>query len=53
MEPGGGSNLEPPFSFMPPSVTGRFLSVRPSKLGVIGLGVIGGSLALRPSAPAS
>src|SRR5204863_9095457 len=37
----------PPFSFTPPSVAASFLCVRPTKLGIIGLGAIGGSLALQ------
>src|SRR6266550_3945859 len=38
---------EPPFSFTRPVVAATFLCVRPSKLGIIGLGAIGGSLALQ------
>src|SRR5207237_1636291 len=37
---------EPPFSFTPQSRAASFLPVRPSSLGIIGLGAIGGSLAL-------
>src|SRR3989442_1572476 len=37
---------EPPFSFTPQSRAASFLPVRPSSLGILGLGAIGGSLAL-------
>src|SRR5438477_8821444 len=42
----GGSFREPPFSFTPHPFTASFPSVRPSSLGILGLGAIGGSLAL-------
>src|SRR5438477_52827 len=42
----GGSFREAPFSFTPHPFTASFHSVRPSSLGILGLGAIGGSLAL-------
>ena len=41
----GGSFPEPPFAFTPPRGAASFHPVRPTSLGVIGLGAIGGSLA--------
>jgi len=40
-----GGSAEPPFSFTGPGRAATFLPVRPTKLGIIGLGAIGGSLA--------
>ena len=41
-----GGRKWPPFSFTPHAFTASFLPVRPSSLGILGLGAIGGSLAL-------
>ena len=41
-----GGRKWPPFSFTPHPFTASFHSVRPSSLGILGLGAIGGSLAL-------
>ena len=37
-----GGSSEPPFAFTAPSVAASFLCVRPTKLGIIGLGTVGG-----------
>ena len=42
-----GGSAEPPFSFTGPARAASFLPVRPTTLGIIGLGAIGGSLARR------
>src|SRR5213076_1198906 len=40
-----GSSAAPPFSFTPRQLAASFHPVRPTKLGILGLGAIGGSLA--------
>src|SRR3989442_4338553 len=45
MEPEGRPNSGPPFAFTLPRGAVSFHPVRPTSLGVIGLGAIGGSLA--------